>query len=76
VDGLSRPGYGVAAAGGVVWRDAGRAQVEVAIAYRNRYDDWTLPKGRLKPVRGSRCNDGWAGADTASGASRSQSRSG
>jgi 8-oxo-dGTP diphosphatase len=49
VDGLSRPGYGVAAAGGVVWRDAGRAQVEVAIAYRNRYDDWTLPKGRLKP---------------------------
>jgi 8-oxo-dGTP diphosphatase len=44
----SRPRYGIAAAGGVVWRDAGQGRVEVALIHRNRYDDWTLPKGKLK----------------------------
>ncbi len=36
----------IAAAGGVVWRvsDGG---VEVALAHRPRYDDWSLPKGKL-----------------------------
>ena len=42
-------GYGIAAAGGVVWRDAGQGRVDVAIIHRNRYDDWTLPKGKLRP---------------------------
>jgi 8-oxo-dGTP diphosphatase len=32
----------VAAAGGVVMRDG-----EVALVHRPRYDDWTLPKGKL-----------------------------
>lgn len=45
----NKPGYGIAAAGGVVWREAGPGQVEVALIHRNRYDDWTLPKGKLKP---------------------------
>ena len=36
----------MAAAGGVVWRrtDAG---LEVAVVHRPRYDDWSLPKGKL-----------------------------
>jgi 8-oxo-dGTP diphosphatase len=38
----------VRAAGGVVWRD-GAAGREVAIVHRPRYDDWSLPKGKLLP---------------------------
>jgi 8-oxo-dGTP diphosphatase len=34
----------VKAAGGVVMRDG-----EVAVVHRPRYDDWTLPKGKLDP---------------------------
>jgi phosphohistidine phosphatase SixA/ADP-ribose pyrophosphatase YjhB (NUDIX family) len=40
----------IRAAGGVLWREAvgeGGAGVEVAIIHRPRYDDWTLPKGKL-----------------------------
>jgi phosphohistidine phosphatase SixA/8-oxo-dGTP pyrophosphatase MutT (NUDIX family) len=44
-------GSTIRAAGGVLWRPAGRvgrdASVEVAIIHRPRYDDWTLPKGKL-----------------------------
>ena len=36
----------VKAAGGVVWRPAGDT-VAIAIAHRPRYDDWSLPKGKL-----------------------------
>jgi 8-oxo-(d)GTP phosphatase len=42
----------IQAGGGVVWRlaenDEG-AQVEVAIIHRPRYDDWSIPKGKLAP---------------------------
>ncbi|MEA5364095.1 NUDIX hydrolase [Amycolatopsis sp., V23-08] len=38
----------VRAAGAVLWRHAGRA-VEVALVHRPRYDDWSLPKGKLDP---------------------------
>jgi phosphohistidine phosphatase SixA/predicted NUDIX family NTP pyrophosphohydrolase len=41
----------IRAAGGVVWRTAadadGPAAIEVAIIHRERYDDWSLPKGKL-----------------------------
>ncbi len=37
----------VRAAGGVVVRPAG-GSVEVAVVHRPRYDDWSLPKGKLK----------------------------
>ncbi|SHG06323.1 NUDIX hydrolase [Streptoalloteichus hindustanus] len=43
----------VRAAGAVLWRDAhggagdGRDGVEVALVHRPRYDDWSLPKGKL-----------------------------
>jgi 8-oxo-dGTP pyrophosphatase MutT (NUDIX family)/phosphohistidine phosphatase SixA len=36
----------VRAAGGVLWRAADGA-VLVALAHRSRYDDWSLPKGKL-----------------------------
>ena len=38
----------VRAAGGLVVRDRG-AGAEVAIVHRPRYDDWSLPKGKLEP---------------------------
>ena len=38
----------VKAAGGVVWRRAGDT-VAIAVAHRPRYDDWSLPKGKLDP---------------------------
>jgi len=41
----------IRAAGGVLWRSAedvdGPADIEVAVIHRQRYDDWSLPKGKL-----------------------------
>ena len=38
----------VRAAGGVVWREQDD-RVEVVVVHRPRYDDWSLPKGKLDP---------------------------
>ena len=38
----------VRAAGGVVWRRRDGA-LEIVVAHRPRYDDWSLPKGKLDP---------------------------
>ena len=38
----------IKAAGGVVHRRRG-AEIEVVLVHRARYDDWTLPKGKLDP---------------------------
>lgn len=38
----------VRAAGGVLWRPAPKG-IEVAVVHRPRYDDWSLPKGKLEP---------------------------
>ena len=38
----------IRAAGGVVVRGAG-AGVEVLLVHRPRYDDWTFPKGKMRP---------------------------
>jgi 8-oxo-dGTP diphosphatase len=53
-EGLGRvedPGMVVQAAGGVIWRRAPAANpgLEVVLVHRPRYDDWTLPKGKLEP---------------------------
>jgi 8-oxo-(d)GTP phosphatase len=40
----------IEAAGGVLWRLAeGGSGVEVALVHRPKYDDWSLPKGKLLP---------------------------
>ena len=39
----------VFAAGGVVWRPAGDGALEIVLVHRPRYDDWSLPKGKLDP---------------------------
>lgn len=38
----------IRAAGGVVWRFRDGA-VQIALVHRPRYDDWSLPKGKLEP---------------------------
>jgi 8-oxo-dGTP diphosphatase len=37
----------VAAAGGAVWRRTDDGALEVVLVHRPRYDDWSLPKGKL-----------------------------
>ena len=37
----------VKASGGVVWRRTPDGAVEVVVVHRPRYDDWSLPKGKL-----------------------------
>ncbi|CCG04665.1 putative NUDIX hydrolase [Blastococcus saxobsidens DD2] len=37
----------IAAAGGIVWRPADDGGTEIAVVHRARYDDWSLPKGKL-----------------------------
>jgi 8-oxo-dGTP diphosphatase len=41
----------ILAAGGVLWRPAAGSpdEVEIAIIHRPRYDDWSIPKGKLNP---------------------------
>jgi 8-oxo-dGTP diphosphatase len=40
----------IEAAGGVLWRPAvGGLGVEVALVHRPKYDDWSVPKGKLEP---------------------------
>lgn len=41
-------GRTIRAAGGVVWRRNG-GPLEVAVVHRPRYDDWSLPKGKVAP---------------------------
>ncbi|MCU1352975.1 MAG: hydrolase [Acidimicrobiales bacterium] len=43
------PRADVRAAGGVVWRAGPDGAVEVLLVHRERYDDWTLPKGKRDP---------------------------
>jgi 8-oxo-dGTP pyrophosphatase MutT (NUDIX family)/catechol 2,3-dioxygenase-like lactoylglutathione lyase family enzyme len=43
------PSVVVRAAGGVVWRRSPDGGLEVVLVHRPRYDDWSLPKGKLDP---------------------------
>ncbi|QLL09087.1 NUDIX hydrolase [Mycobacterium vicinigordonae] len=47
----ARQGRTVYAAGAVLWRPVGGSgkSVEIAIIHRPRYDDWSLPKGKVDP---------------------------
>jgi 8-oxo-dGTP diphosphatase len=42
----------VQAAGGVVWRRSGDGGIEIALVHRPKYDDWSLPKGKLDEGEG------------------------
>ena len=39
----------VKASGGVVWRRTASGGKELVVVHRPRYDDWTVPKGKLDP---------------------------
>ena len=39
----------IRAAGAVLWRISSPDQLEVALVHRPRYNDWTLPKGKVEP---------------------------
>ena len=39
----------VKASGGVVWRRTPDGGLELVVVHRPRYDDWSLPKGKLDP---------------------------
>jgi 8-oxo-dGTP pyrophosphatase MutT (NUDIX family) len=39
----------VKAGGGVVWRRRDDGAVEIVAVHRPKYDDWSLPKGKLDP---------------------------
>jgi 8-oxo-(d)GTP phosphatase len=43
----------ILAAGAAVWRPAG-GEIEVALVHRPRYDDWSLPKGKLEQGESAR----------------------
>lgn len=37
----------IEAAGGVVWRIGSDGRLEIVVVHRPRFDDWSLPKGKL-----------------------------
>ena len=39
----------IQAAGAVLWRKSDISQLEIAVIHRPRYDDWSLPKGKVEP---------------------------
>ena len=50
---VSLPGTTVVqAAGGVIWRRSPPGDLEVLLVHRPRYDDWTVPKGKLDAGEG------------------------
>ncbi len=42
---LSSP---ILAAGAVLWRKSGKKKIEIALVHRPKYDDWSLPKGKIE----------------------------
>jgi len=38
----------IRASGGLLWRRNRQGRLEIALVHRHRYDDWALPKGKLK----------------------------
>jgi 8-oxo-dGTP diphosphatase len=38
----------IQAAGAVLWRKSDDSQLEIAVIHRPRYDDWSLPKGKVE----------------------------
>ena len=38
----------IRAAGALLWRETQERSIEIALIHRPRYDDWTLPKGKIE----------------------------
>ena len=38
----------IRAAGALLWRETQERAIEIALIHRPRYDDWTLPKGKIE----------------------------
>jgi 8-oxo-dGTP pyrophosphatase MutT (NUDIX family)/phosphohistidine phosphatase SixA len=38
----------IRAAGALLWRELGDRSIEIALIHRPKYDDWTLPKGKIE----------------------------
>ena len=46
----------IRAAGALLWRENSELKIEIALIHRPRYDDWSLPKGKLEEGESSlRC---------------------
>ena len=39
----------IRAAGALLWREVDSRNLEIALIHRPRYDDWSLPKGKVEP---------------------------
>jgi 8-oxo-dGTP diphosphatase len=52
MDGMDPDAAEVKASGGVVWRPGPDGTAELVVVHRPRYDDWSLPKGKLDPGEG------------------------
>lgn len=48
----------VRAGGGIVWRPTAGPGIEILVVHRPRYDDWSLPKGKVDP------GEAWAACAT------------
>lgn len=46
---MSSPDGAVQAAGGVITRSRADGALEFLVVHRPRYDDWSLPKGKVEP---------------------------
>ncbi|WQD12430.1 MAG: NUDIX domain-containing protein [Lawsonella clevelandensis] len=49
IDARNSPDNLVLAAGGVVWRRSKSGELEVLLEHRKRYNDWSIPKGKIDP---------------------------
>ena len=38
----------IRAAGALLWRESSERSIEIALIHRPKYDDWTLPKGKIE----------------------------
>jgi phosphohistidine phosphatase SixA/predicted NUDIX family NTP pyrophosphohydrolase len=38
----------IRAAGALLWRENAKREIEIALIHRPKYDDWTLPKGKIE----------------------------
>jgi 8-oxo-dGTP diphosphatase len=46
----------IRAAGALLWRETSELKIEIALIHRPRYDDWSLPKGKIEEGESSlRC---------------------